>query len=121
MNGTLHVGVLRAVLHLHGARSLKDRRRVVVGLRDRVRHRFDVSCNEVILGEMPTRGALVVTTGGAAADVVASVMEGVRTFILSQGAFVVSDLATEVIAWQPDRAMFDAWASSSGESEDWDV
>jgi uncharacterized protein YlxP (DUF503 family) len=41
------VGVLRLTFHIPHARSLKDKRRVVQKLRDRVRSRFDVSIAEV--------------------------------------------------------------------------
>ena len=52
---TIHVGVLHMVLRINGARSLKDRRQVVRSLRDRVRHRFDVTWHEVEgVGRAPT-------------------------------------------------------------------
>ncbi len=41
------VGVLRLELALPGNGSLKDKRRVVKGLVDRLRHRFNVSVAEV--------------------------------------------------------------------------
>lgn len=41
------VGVLDVDLTICDAQSLKDKRRVVKGLKDRVRHRFNVSVSEV--------------------------------------------------------------------------
>ena len=41
------VGVLEVDLAIFDARSLKDKRRVIKGLKDRVRHRFNVSVSEV--------------------------------------------------------------------------
>ncbi len=41
------VGVLRLTLLLHGVRSLKEKRGILKRLRDRVRHRFNVSWAEV--------------------------------------------------------------------------
>ena len=41
------VGVLRLTLLLHGVRSLKEKRGLLKRLRDRVRHRFNVSWAEV--------------------------------------------------------------------------
>ena len=41
------VGVLKATLHVPGARSLKDRRRVVRSAKDRLKNRFNVSVCEL--------------------------------------------------------------------------
>ena len=41
------IGVLRLSFHLHGVRSLKEKRRVLNQLRDRVRSRFNVSWSQV--------------------------------------------------------------------------
>jgi uncharacterized protein YlxP (DUF503 family) len=41
------VGVLRVRLHLQDVRSLKDKRRIVRSLKDRLRHDFNVSVSEV--------------------------------------------------------------------------
>ncbi len=43
----MYVAVCRLTLHVHGSRSLKDKRRVVVSLRDQLRRRFGVSVAEV--------------------------------------------------------------------------
>jgi len=41
------VGILRLTLLLRGSHSLKEKRRVVRGLKDRIRARFNVSVAEV--------------------------------------------------------------------------
>jgi hypothetical protein len=41
------VGVLTVRLHIPGARSLKDRRRAVRSVKDRLRSRFNVSVAEI--------------------------------------------------------------------------
>ena len=41
------VGVLRLTFALHGVRSLKEKRRVLARLRDRIRSRFNVAWSEV--------------------------------------------------------------------------
>jgi uncharacterized protein YlxP (DUF503 family) len=43
----VHVGVLQVVLQIPDSRSLKDKRRIVRGLLDRVRARFPVAAAEV--------------------------------------------------------------------------
>lgn len=41
------VGILEAELAIYGAASLKDKRRVVRSVKDRISHRFNVSVAEV--------------------------------------------------------------------------
>lgn len=43
----MHVGILQVVLHVPDAQSLKDKRRIVRGLLDRARARFEVAAAEV--------------------------------------------------------------------------
>ena len=43
----MHVGILQVHLHVPDARSLKDKRRIVRGLLDRAKARFDVAAAEV--------------------------------------------------------------------------
>lgn len=43
----MHVGILQVVLHVPDAQGLKDKRRIVKGLLDRARRRFDVAAAEV--------------------------------------------------------------------------
>lgn len=110
---TVFVGVLRAQLVVAGARSLKDRRRVVRSLRDRVRAQFHVACHEVGVADLAGggrrtasarhtplgRAALLVTTGGDDADVVAQVLDRIRGFLHDHALGLVSDVDVEVIPW----------------------
>ncbi|MCC6343953.1 MAG: DUF503 domain-containing protein [Bryobacterales bacterium] len=41
------IGVLTLELHIEDSHSLKDKRHVVKGLKDRLRHRFNVSVAEI--------------------------------------------------------------------------
>jgi hypothetical protein len=62
------VGTLRIRLVIRGARSLKDKRRVVRSVKDRVRHRFNASVAEVeALDSIQTAvlGVAVVANDGA--------------------------------------------------------
>jgi hypothetical protein len=55
---SLFIGVLRMVLRIPGSRSLKDRRRVVASLRDRVHARHHAAFAEV--GHLESHEAAVV-------------------------------------------------------------
>jgi uncharacterized protein YlxP (DUF503 family) len=93
------VGVGRLVLSIPGARSLKDRRRVVKSLKDRMRARLPVSLAEV--GELEryqvaTLGLAVVANEAArCSEVLAAAARMAR---VARDA-VLADVATEVITF----------------------
>jgi len=65
------VGVLRLTFHVPHARSLKDKRRVILKFRDRIRSRFDVSVAEVDAQDKLQRavfGVSVVSSDAAVCD-----------------------------------------------------
>ena len=69
------VGVLRLSLFIGGSGSLKERRRVVKSLKDRIRSRFNVSVADVgeqDLWQSATLGVAVVASDGRLADEVLS-------------------------------------------------
>ena len=76
------VGTLRVEFLVAGASSLKDKRRVVKGLKDRIRHRFNVSVAEVDFQELWQRSAIGVaavgTDGAFIAEVFGKVLALVR-------------------------------------------
>jgi uncharacterized protein YlxP (DUF503 family) len=65
------IGSARIVLALHGVRSLKEKRKIVHGVRDRVKSRFNVAVAEVDdldLHQRATLGVAVVSNEAAHAD-----------------------------------------------------
>ncbi len=56
------VGVLTLELRLEDAHSLKDKRHVVQGLKDRLRHKFNVAVAEIDAQEMWQRAVLAAVT-----------------------------------------------------------
>jgi uncharacterized protein YlxP (DUF503 family) len=100
----MFVGVARMVLQVPGARSLKDKRRVVRAFRDRVRARLSVSIAEVGNLEryqVATLGASVVARESTHCSTLLSEVtreaRGLREAILA-------DVATEIIALGPGGA-----------------
>jgi len=91
------VGVLRLTFHVPHARSLKDKRRVVLKFRDRVRARFDVSIAEVAEQDMLQRAVFGVTVVSGDAAVCDSVLEQVAHVAATPEDAVLTDRATEVI------------------------
>ena len=56
------IGVLTLDIHIEDAHSLKDKRHVVKGLKDRLRSRFNVSVAEIDAQEMWQRGVVAAVT-----------------------------------------------------------
>ena len=98
---TIFIGVLRLVFHIQGARSLKDGRQVFVSLRDRIRHRFDVSLHEVEAGEVASRRVMVVTSAGSDARLLRSTLDKVLSFASQSVDAMVVDSAVDVFPWSP--------------------
>jgi len=98
---TVHIGVLHLVLRVSGARTLKDRRQVISSLRDRVRHRFEVTWNEVDAGDQPTRAVIVCTTAGTDARLLRSVLDRIRDFVDGSGKAWAESVDVDVFPWHP--------------------
>src|SRR5271163_5228339 len=91
----MFVGVLRLTFHIPHARSLKDKRRVVQRLRDRVRSRFDVSIAEVEAQDLHQRAVFGVSVVSGDAAVCDSVLVAVARVAESSGDAVLTDRSTE--------------------------
>jgi uncharacterized protein YlxP (DUF503 family) len=95
----MFVGVTRIVLSIPGARSLKDRRRVVHAFRDRVRARFSASITEV--GDLERFQAAVLGVAVVARD--AAHCEELTSLVRHEAQnlrdALVTDVATEVVSY----------------------
>lgn len=60
------VGVLTVDLAIYDARTLKEKRSVILSLKDRLRGRFNVAVSEVAFGDSPKRCRLGIATVGHA-------------------------------------------------------
>jgi uncharacterized protein YlxP (DUF503 family) len=92
----MFVGVLRLTFHVPAARSLKEKRRVVQKVRDRIRARFDVSIAEVGAQDLHQRavfGVCVVSSDAAVCD---SVLEQVARAAEGVTDAVLTDRVTEI-------------------------
>jgi hypothetical protein len=95
----MFVGVLRLTFHVPHARSLKDKRRVVLKFRDRVRARFDVSIAEVGEQDRLQRAVFGVSVVSSDAAVCDSVLEHVARVAETQEDAVLTDRETEVVSF----------------------
>jgi uncharacterized protein YlxP (DUF503 family) len=95
----MFVGVLRLGLSVVGARSLKDKRRVVHSLKDRLATRLRVSVAEVGELDDPRRvhlGVAVVSNEAAQCD---RVLEEAAHYASTLGDAILTDRATEIVAF----------------------
>jgi uncharacterized protein len=95
----MFVGVARIVLQIPGARSLKDRRRVVKGLKDRARAKLPVSIAEVgdlERHQVATLGVCVVSNDSARC---AEVLSHMASLAGAAHDALVADVATEIVSF----------------------
>ncbi len=89
------IGICKIALDLHGNSSLKGKRKVVKSVKDRVKHRFNVSIAEVEDHDFHQRAVLgmaVVSADSAHAD---SQIQTVSSFIAEQA--LISDFQFELV------------------------
>jgi uncharacterized protein YlxP (DUF503 family) len=95
----MFVGVLRLELSIVGARSLKDKRRVVLSAKDRLASRLRVSVAEVGELDDPRRASLGVSVVANESAHCHRVLEEVAHVAGTLSGAVLTDRATEVIAF----------------------
>jgi uncharacterized protein len=93
----MFVGVLRLTFHIPHARSLKDKRRVVLKFRDRIRARFDVSIAEVGAQDLHQRAVFGVAVVSGDAALCDSVLEQVARAAETAEDAVLTDRSTELV------------------------
>lgn len=77
----MHVGVCRIVLHLPENHDLKGKRQVLRSIKDRVRHRFNVSIAEMEENDLWQRAVLGVACLGNEARYVNEVLSQVVEYV----------------------------------------
>jgi uncharacterized protein YlxP (DUF503 family) len=93
----MFVGTVRIELHIPAATSLKDKRSVVRGLKDRIRQRVQASVAEVDHQDLWQRAALGVAVVSGQAHQVEELIQTVRRIVdATPGA--------ELLEWQEDRS-----------------
>ncbi|HEY3234838.1 MAG TPA: DUF503 domain-containing protein [Polyangiaceae bacterium] len=95
----MFVGVARFVLQIPGARSLKDRRKVVKSFKDRLRARLPVSVAEVgdvERHQVATLGVVVISAQSTRCQEVLSVATSMAG---SLGEALLADAASEIVSF----------------------
>ena len=118
----MFVGVARLVLQIPGARSLKDRRRVVKSFKDRVRARLPVTVAEVGDVERYQLATLGVAVVSGDSDRCREVLSRVRSLADQIGDAVLADVRSEIVSFgsggQGIRGGIEEVLASSGSSDE---
>ncbi|MFH0883728.1 MAG: DUF503 domain-containing protein [bacterium] len=85
------IGLLEVEFLIPAATSLKDKRRVVKSLKDRVRNSYNVSIAEVEYADVPGRCHLAVVTICEARSEAQHRLESVERLILAETVIAVTD------------------------------
>jgi uncharacterized protein YlxP (DUF503 family) len=86
----LVVGLITWQLSIPGCQSLKDKRMVVRSLKDRIRHRFNVSVAETALQDVWTRAELSVAVVSGERSFADTVLDKVNHLVTSDARALVS-------------------------------
>ena len=93
----MFVGIVRIELHLPGATSLKSKRSVVQGLKERIRQRARAAVAEVDHQDLWQRAALGVAVVSGEAGQVSELLQTVRNL-------VESTYDAQLLDWQEERS-----------------
>lgn len=89
----MFAGIVRIELHLPASQSLKDKRSIVRGLKDRIRERVHAAVAEVDHQDLWQRAALGVAVVSGESHQVTEMLDSVRRLV--EGTF-----GAELIDWQ---------------------
>ncbi|OPX84306.1 MAG: hypothetical protein A4E53_04083 [Pelotomaculum sp. PtaB.Bin104] len=91
------IGVLKVELFIGEAESLKDKRKILKSLIDRIRSRFNVSIAEVGEQDVWQRSTLGIVTVSNGQAHINQVLAAIVNFINNQGTVVITDYQTQVL------------------------
>lgn len=91
------IGVLQIEIHVDGSTSLKDKRRVLKSLKDKLHREHQVSVAETAMHEDHTRGVLAVVLAASDTRYAQSVLDKVLDHLRRTPGFVLADHRTELI------------------------
>ena len=90
-NTAMKLGTLRIVLQIPQSRSLKTKRQVVKGLKDRLKNRFNISIAEVDDNDLWQRATLGVAIVANEQVFIDQVLESVENYIASNPEVIIVD------------------------------
>jgi len=113
------VGAAALELHVHGSRSLKQKRGVVRSIAQRLRNRFNVSVAEVGGQDTWQRAVLGLSAAGAEAMLVRRVLEQALDYAedLHLAEITFTDVEILELPWNASAEEDPSWQESAEEQE----
>ena len=99
------VAVALLELYIEYAQSLKEKRMVVKSLRDKIRHRFEVSAAEVGLHDVHQRARIAVSFVTGSKPTAQALLESIQNFVESNTDAVVSGWQSELLEFDDDAGL----------------
>jgi uncharacterized protein len=87
-------------LQIEFAQSLKDKRQVVRSIKDKLRHRFNISANEVAYQDLLQRARLAVSFAADRNDSADSLLDTIQQFVEAHAG-------ARVTGWTSEKLDFD--------------
>jgi uncharacterized protein len=106
---SIWVGVLRMVLVVPGSRSLKDKRRAVNQVRDRVRSRYELSVAEVGHLDDHLRAVMAVAMVSSDQRLIQSTLDGIAHDVQSWGNAMVEEQSVDIARPYPEHTSEEGW------------
>jgi len=94
------VAVAVLELYIEYAQSLKEKRMVVKSLRDKLRHRFEISAAEVDLQDLHQRARIGISFVTGSRPTAEALMEKIQDFVESNTDAVVSGWTSELMDFE---------------------
>ena len=91
------IGVCTIELRIHGGRSLKEKRRVLRSVKDRIRNRFNVSIAEVDYQDKWQRALLALAAVSNERNHVTGLLESAVSAVESMGLAEIVDAEIEIL------------------------
>lgn len=91
------IGLLTLELHLGEAHSLKDKRRIIKSLIDRIKNRYNVSVAEVGEQDLWQRSTVGICMVSCEQSHVHQVLASVVKFVEAQGTVLIANYQTELL------------------------
>jgi len=99
------VAVALFELHIEYAESLKDKRMVVKSLRDRLRHQFHISANEVALHDVHQRTRLAISFIADRNDSADSLLDRIQNYVEANSNAVLAGWTQEKLDFDEDASL----------------
>lgn len=98
----MRMGFMRVTLMVPGSHSLKEKRRPLKSLMEKIRNRFRVSVAEVDAQDLHQRAVVGIAFVAADGGILAKEMQAVTDFIYNNPECQVLDIAQDVMGWRGD-------------------